>query len=162
MTPKSEGSAAYNKDDNNAKEDKVLFPDSSTFPDLPTDLLGNASSSIADNHPSNASGTTTASTPARLPGAAATSAAAQEEPPEIAAGAISWQAKLIGSASLSSCESKYMALTMAGQEASFLRQLQLQMEGNAVVPTPIRVHLDSHLALDLVNNPFRHARCKDA
>ena len=32
------------------------------------------------------------------------------------------------------------------------------MEGNAAVPTPVRVHLDSRSALDLVNNPFRHAR----
>ena len=125
MTPKSEGSAAYNKDDNNAKEDKVMFPDSSTTPELPSNLVVNASSSIDDNHLRNSSRTTTASTPARLPGAGATSAAAQEKPPEIAAGAISWQAKLVESASLSSCESEYMALAMAEQEASFLRQLQL-------------------------------------
>ena len=32
------------------------------------------------------------------------------------------------------------------------------MEGNVAVPTPVRVHLDSHSALDLVNNPVRHAR----
>ena len=40
-----------------------------------------------------------------------------------AGGAISLQAKLVGSASLSSCESEYMALAMAGQEVNFLRQL---------------------------------------
>lgn len=77
-----------------------------------------------------------------------------------AGGAISWQSKLVGNASLSSCESEYMGLAMAGQEASFLRQLQLQMEGTAGVPTPVRVYLDSQPALDLVNNPVYHARSK--
>ena len=77
-----------------------------------------------------------------------------------AGGAISWQSKLVGNASLSSCESEYMGLAMAGQEASFLRQLQLQMEGKAGVPTPVRVCIDSQPALDLVNNPVYHARSK--
>ena len=53
-----------------------------------------------------------------------------------------------------------MGLAMAGQEASFLRQLQLQMAGAAGVPTPVRVYLDSQPALDLVNNPVYHARSK--
>ena len=53
-----------------------------------------------------------------------------------------------------------MGLAMARQEASFLRQLQLQMEGAAGVPTPIRVYLDSQPALDLVNNLVYHARSK--
>ena len=74
--------------------------------------------------------------------------------------AISWQSKLVGNVSLSSCESEYMALAMAGQEASFLHQLQLQMEGEAVVPSPLRVYLDSQPALDLVNNLVYHARSK--
>ena len=77
-----------------------------------------------------------------------------------AGGAISWQSKLVGNASLSSCESEYMGLAMAGQEASFLRQLQLQMQGASGVPTPVRVFLDSQPALDLVNNPVYHARSK--
>ena len=77
-----------------------------------------------------------------------------------AGGAISWQSKLVGNASLSSCESEYMGLAMAGQEASFLRQLQLQMEGAAGVPAPVRVYTDSKPALDLVNNPVYHARTK--
>ena len=61
--------------------------------------------------------------------------------------------KLVGNASLSSCESEYMGLAMAGQEAIFLRQLQLQMAVTAGAPTPVRVYLDSQTALDLVNNP---------
>ena len=53
-----------------------------------------------------------------------------------------------------------MALAMASQEANFLRQLQLQMEGEAAVPTLVRVYLDSQPALDLVNNLVHHARSK--
>ena len=70
------------------------------------------------------------------------------------------QSKLVGNASLSSCESEYMALAMAGQEASFLRQLRLHMAGEARVPTPVRVFLDSQPARDPVNNPVYHARSK--
>ena len=53
-----------------------------------------------------------------------------------------------------------MGLAIAGQEASFLRQLQLQMDSAAGVPTPVWVYLDSQPALDLVNNPVYHARSK--
>ena len=42
-----------------------------------------------------------------------------------AGGAVSWQSKLLGNSSLSSCESEYMGFSMAAQEVSFLRQLQL-------------------------------------
>ena len=34
------------------------------------------------------------------------------------------------------------------------------MHGNAAVPTPVRVYLDSQPALDLVNNPVYHAHSK--
>ena len=37
-----------------------------------------------------------------------------------AGAAVSWSSKRLGSASLSSCESEYMGLTLAAQEASFL------------------------------------------
>ena len=75
-------------------------------------------------------------------------------------GAISWQSKLVGNASLSSCESRNLALAMAMQEAGFLRQLQLRMQGKVGVPTSVRVYLDSQPALDLVNNPVYYARSK--
>ena len=42
-----------------------------------------------------------------------------------AGGAISWQSKLVGNDSLSSCESEYMGLAMAGQEANFLVLLKI-------------------------------------
>ena len=45
--------------------------------------------------------------------------------------------QLLTTATLSSCESEYLALSAATQEASFLRQLQIQMQGPAVIPSPI-------------------------
>ena len=75
-------------------------------------------------------------------------------------GAVSWQSKLVGNASLSSRESEYMGFSMATQEVSFLRQLQLQMEGEAGIENPVRILVDSQLALDIVHNPVYHARSK--
>ena len=46
-----------------------------------------------------------------------------------AGNAVSWSSKRLGSASLSSCESEYMGLTLAAQEASFLSQLKGEMDG---------------------------------
>ena len=77
-----------------------------------------------------------------------------------AGGSVSWQSKLLGNASLSSCESEYMGFSMASQEVSFLRQLQLQMQGEAGVERPVRVLVDSQPALDIVHNPVYHARTK--
>ena len=77
-----------------------------------------------------------------------------------AGGAISWQSKLVANASLSSCDSEYMGFFMATQEVSFLRQLQLEMQGKAGVPASIVVYVEMQPALDIVNNPVYHARSK--
>ena len=53
-----------------------------------------------------------------------------------------------------------MALSMARQEASFLRQLHLQMQGQPATPLLVRVLLDSQPAIDIVHNPMYHARSK--
>ena len=73
---------------------------------------------------------------------------------------MSWQSKMVGNASLSSCESEYMGFSMAAQEVSFLRQLKLQMQGEARVEKPVRILVDSQPALDIVHNPLYHARSK--
>ena len=73
---------------------------------------------------------------------------------------MSWQSKLVNNASLSSCESEYMGLAMAGQEVSFLRQLQIEMQRAAAVPKPVRLFLDSQPAIDLVYNPVYRPRTK--
>ena len=49
---------------------------------------------------------------------------------------------------------------MAAQEVNFLRQLQLQMHGEAGVDKPVRILVDSPPALDIVHNPVYHARSK--
>ena len=77
-----------------------------------------------------------------------------------ARGAVSWQSKLLGNASLSSCEMEYMGFSMASQEVSFLGQLQLQMQGEVGVERPVRVLGDSQPALDIVHNLVYHARTK--
>ena len=53
-----------------------------------------------------------------------------------------------------------MALTMAAQEAIYLRQLQIQMQGKAAIPKLICIYIDSQPALDLVNNHCYHIRSK--
>ena len=73
---------------------------------------------------------------------------------------MSWQSKLVGNASLSSCESEYMGLAMAGQEVSYLRGLQIEMKGATAVPKPVPLFLDSQPAIDLVYNPVYHRRTK--
>ena len=53
-----------------------------------------------------------------------------------------------------------MGFSMASQEVSFLKQLQLQMQGEAGVERPVRVLVHSQPALDIVHNPVYHARTK--
>ena len=40
---------------------------------------------------------------------------------------VSWASKRVGNGSLSSCETEYMGLTLAAQEASYLGELQEKM-----------------------------------
>ena len=75
-------------------------------------------------------------------------------------GAVSSLSKLVPNASFSSCESEYTALSMAGQEVSYLRQLQIIFLGATTVPWPIRVLLDSQPSIDIVHNLVYPARSK--
>ena len=77
---------------------------------------------------------------------------------------ISWASKRVGNGSLSSCETEYMGLTLATQEASFLGELQSEMyrdigEKKAVVKC-IDLITDSQSAKSLVENPVYHGRSK--
>ena len=40
---------------------------------------------------------------------------------------MSWASKRVGNGSLNSCETEYMGLTLAAQEASYLGELQSEM-----------------------------------
>ena len=53
-----------------------------------------------------------------------------------------------------------MGFSATAQEVSFLRQLQLQMQGEAGVGVPIKVLVDSQPALDIVHNSVYHVRTK--
>ena len=79
-----------------------------------------------------------------------------------AGAAVSWSSKRLGSASLSSCESEYMGLTLAAQEASFLSQLKGEMDGveKEEDRKGIRLLTDSQSAKALAENPVYHGRSK--
>ena len=77
-----------------------------------------------------------------------------------AGAAVSWKSKLLTHATLSSCESEYLALSMATQEVSYMRQLQFELVGGTAVPAAVRMLVDSQPALDIVNNPVYHSRSK--
>ena len=47
--------------------------------------------------------------------------------------AISWQSIFLGDDTLSLCETEYLALAMSTQVASFLGQLQFEIEGDELV-----------------------------
>ena len=77
---------------------------------------------------------------------------------------VSWASKRVGNGSLSSCETEYMGLTLAAQEASFLGELQAEMyrdigEKKAVVKC-IDLLTDSQSAKSLAENPVYHGRSK--
>ena len=56
-----------------------------------------------------------------------------------AGGEVSWHSTLVGNATLSSCESEYVALSMVAEEASYLHQLQMQMVEKGAVDRSIRI-----------------------
>lgn len=53
-----------------------------------------------------------------------------------------------------------MGFSMATQEVSYIRQLQLEMRGDEGVPYPVKVYVDSQLALALIHNLVFHPRTK--
>ena len=61
---------------------------------------------------------------------------------------MSWASKRVGNGSLSSCETEYMGLTLAAQEAVYLGELQAEMyrdigESKAVVVKCIDLMTDN-------------------
>ena len=77
---------------------------------------------------------------------------------------MSWASKRVGNGSLSSCETEYMGLTLAAQEANYLGELQLEMyrdigSGNKSTKC-IDLLTDSQSAKSLAENPVYHGRSK--
>ena len=79
-----------------------------------------------------------------------------------AGGPVSWASKRVGSDSLSSCETEYMGLTLAAQEASYLGELKGEMYGaiGEARGRCIELLTDSQSAKCLAENPVYHGRSK--
>ena len=75
---------------------------------------------------------------------------------------VSWASKRVGSDSLSSCETEYMGLTLAAQEASYLGELKGEMYGviGEAEGRCIELLTDSQSAKSLAENPVYHGRSK--
>ena len=63
-----------------------------------------------------------------------------------AGGAVRWQSILPPNASLRSCETYLMALSMPSQKPDYLRHLQMETMGATEVSRPIRVPLEGQPA----------------
>ena len=73
-------------------------------------------------------------------------------------GLISWKSKRQSIVALSSCEAEYIALTLAVQEAIFLRQLLSDML--LCTKEPVTLFGDNQGAISLSKNPVHHQRSK--
>lgn len=71
--------------------------------------------------------------------------------------AISWESKKQRTIALSSCEAEYMALSDAGREAVYLRNLHTEIMGYC---NKIVLNCDSQSALKLASNHASHKRSK--
>ena len=71
---------------------------------------------------------------------------------------ISWKSRKQQTVALSTCETEYMALAPATQEAKFLRQLFADMQGCNV--ECVYLHVDNQGAIALARNPVQHQMSK--
>ena len=73
-------------------------------------------------------------------------------------GAITWSSRKQSSVALSTVEAEYMALSVATQEAIWLRQLQEEL--GVTEPGPTLIYEDNQGAISMANNPVFHKRTK--
>ena len=73
-------------------------------------------------------------------------------------GAITWSSRKQSSVALSTVEAEYMALSVATQEAVWLRQLQEELDVTEAGPTLI--YEDNQVAISMAKNPVFHKRTK--
>ena len=71
---------------------------------------------------------------------------------------VSWKSKKQSIVALSSCEAEYVSLTFAIQEAKFLSQLFVDMQGCR--EQPVLLYADNQGAIALAKNPVHHQRSK--
>jgi hypothetical protein len=74
-------------------------------------------------------------------------------------GPVAWYAKLQPIVTVSSCESEYVALTVAVQEIVYLRKLLTEMFPEAKLP-PTVCHEDNQACISMIKNPTHHSRTK--
>ena len=74
--------------------------------------------------------------------------------------AISWKSKKQQTVALSSCESEYMALCAATQEAIYLSQLYNDLNIVEKSIEPVVVNVDNQGTIALAKNPVHHNRSK--
>ena len=77
---------------------------------------------------------------------------------QLIGGIISWRSKRQNIVALSSTEAEYIALTLASQEAIWLRRLLSSIGFKQSTATAL--HEDNQRALELSRNPIHHARTK--
>ena len=77
---------------------------------------------------------------------------------EVVGPAISWKSKRQQTVALSSCESEYMALTAAAQEALYLSKLLNELINQSF--EPVQIYGDNQGAIALTQNPIQHQRSK--
>ena len=77
----------------------------------------------------------------------------------VGGGPVSWKSKLQSTVALSSCESEYIALCAAAQEAVHLRYLFLELVPD-VRGTPIVVFEDNTSTIEVSKNPVLHEKQK--
>ena len=76
---------------------------------------------------------------------------------------VSWASKRVGNGSLSSCETEYMGLTLAAQEACYLGDFRAEMYGNIGKKREVKcidLLTDNQSAKSLAENPVYHGRSK--
>jgi len=73
-------------------------------------------------------------------------------------GLITWSSKKQSIIALSSCEAKYIALTIASAQALWLRKLLDEIGEKQ--HGPITLYYDNQSAIQLAHNPIHHSRSK--
>ena len=76
----------------------------------------------------------------------------------MAGGPVSWLSKKQAIVALSTSEAEYIALSVATQEAVWLRRLLVDLKGNSVCPTVMME--DNQGTIAMARNPVSHARTK--
>ena len=73
---------------------------------------------------------------------------------------ISWKSKKQNSVTLSTCEVEFIAMSLASQEAVYLRALLRTMMELESLKNPTTIHCDNQSSIVLPKNPVVHQRSK--